>query len=45
MMVEFQLLLNWRLHGYMGVEHYKALDDEARQYLPLRPIYFLAPEE
>jgi len=28
----------------LWVEHYRHLDDEARRRLPLRPIYFLAPE-
>jgi restriction system protein len=28
----------------LWVEHYDRLDDDARRRLPLRPIYFLAPE-
>jgi restriction system protein len=28
----------------LWIEHYDKLSDEARQRLPLRPIYFLAPE-
>jgi restriction system protein len=29
----------------LWVEHYDKLTQEARQRLPIRPIYFLAPEE
>lgn len=29
----------------LWIEHYKALDDDARQRMPLKPIYFLAPQE
>jgi restriction system protein len=29
----------------LWVEHYKRLTDEARRWLPLRPLHFLAPEE
>lgn len=29
----------------LWTEHYPKLDDEARQRMPLRPIYFLAPQE
>jgi restriction system protein len=29
----------------LWVEHYKKLDDEARRRMPLKPIYFLAPQE
>lgn len=28
----------------LWVEHYKSLDDEARRRMPLKPIYFLAPQ-
>jgi len=28
----------------LWVKHYAALDDLARQRLPLQPVYFLAPE-
>jgi restriction system protein len=28
----------------LWVEHYARLNDDARRRLPLRPIYFLAPE-
>ena len=29
----------------LWVEHYENLSQDARQRLPLKPIYFLAPEE
>jgi restriction system protein len=29
----------------LWVEHYDELSQDARQRLPLKPIYFLAPEE
>ena len=29
----------------LWIEHYSRLDDEARQRLPLRPIYFLSPPD
>jgi restriction system protein len=29
----------------LWIEHYKTLDDEARRRMPLKPIYFLAPQE
>lgn len=29
----------------LWVEHYDRLSDEARRRLPIKPIYFLAPED
>jgi restriction system protein len=29
----------------LWVEHYSRLDDEARRRMPLKPIYFLVPQE
>lgn len=38
-------LINLEKFFDLWVEHYKGLSEEARRRLPLKPIYFLAPEE